>query len=123
MKVPPSESEKIACPMAATITFALRSDQRTLRMYHSTPFMAPGNVSERAMSTMMTTSSAGTMTLLAFSMPDRSPRCTTTAHATITAPVHIIWSRNDFRTNPASGGRIAAASKPGTIASATCPTA
>ena len=37
MNVPPSDSENIAWPIAATITRGVRSDAWNLRMYHSTP--------------------------------------------------------------------------------------
>ena len=115
MNVPPSESEKIAWPIAATITVAFRSDHRTLRMYHSTPAMAleeSGTVSSRT--TIMTME--GRHDDLA--RPSRSPTLVLcaprSAHDRINVPVHTSCSRNDFSTKPGvSGGRIAAASKPG----------
>ena len=54
MNVPPSESEKIAWPIAATITFGVRSAKRNLRMYQRTPSIAPGSVSDRTISTRIT---------------------------------------------------------------------
>src|SRR6186713_3313520 len=108
MKVPPIESEKTACPIAATTTLASMSAMLNLRMYQSTPAIAPGNVSARATSTSSTTSSAGMMAMLAFSIPDRSPFCNTTAQLRMTAAVDIICRKNDLELNPSSGGRMAA---------------
>ena len=65
MNVPPSDSEKIAWPIAATITVGVRSAKRNLRMYHRTPSIAPGSVSDRTISTRITNSSVGSTTLLA----------------------------------------------------------
>ena len=72
----------------ATITFGVKSDMRNLRTYHRTPSIAPGNVSERTIRTRMTAINAGRINLLARSIPDRNPLLTTTAHVTITTPVH-----------------------------------
>ena len=58
--------------------------------------------------------SAGMITLLAASMPERRPRISTTAHIRITAAVHPICSRKDRAENPSSGGRITDGSMEGT---------
>ena len=123
MNVPPSDSENIICPIAATITLGVRSANRNLRMYQRTPSIAPGSVSDRIESTMRTVNSAGRMIVLAFSMPARTPLMSTTAHPSVTTAVHAICSTNDLSTNPCSGGRIADASSGRCSTAAPCPMA
>ena len=111
MNVPPNDSAKIACPMAAAITFAVRSWKRNSSRYHCTPRHALGSVSVRTMTAMVTTVIAGSTIVLTTSMPFRTPFTSTAAQARMTTAVHESWSSNDLRTKPLLGGRIAAASK------------
>jgi hypothetical protein len=110
MNVPPRDREKIACPSAATITFASNASGVNLSRYQRTPSIAPGSVSARSMRMRRMRQSTGMMILLAISIPPRSPFCTTAAQATITAAVQASWRMNDFATKPESGGSTAAAS-------------
>ena len=110
MNVPPSESEKIAWPIAAIITVGVRSAHRNFRMYQRTPAIAPGSVSDRIISSTSATSSTGMTHALARSIPALNPFATTTAQASATIAVKHICSANDVKSNPCSGGRIADAS-------------
>ena len=122
MNVPPNDSAKIACPIAAAITFAERSWKRNSSRYHRTPGHALGSVSVRTMTTMVTTVIAGKTIMLTTSMPFRTPFTSTAAQARITTAVQQSWSRNDRSTKPWSGGRIAAASNRMRPSIATWPT-
>ena len=107
MNVPPSESEKIAWPIAATITAGVRSANRNLRMYQRTPAIAPGSVSDRTISSTSTTSSTGMHDLLARSIPPRKPFDHDDGARECHDAVQHICSANDTKSNPCSGGRIA----------------
>ena len=100
MKVPPSESENTAWPIAATITAGVRSSSLNLRMNQRTPSPAPGNVSARITRMISTTHKVGMMIVEARSIPFRRPFTITSAEAKITTPVHASCSTNDVAFTP-----------------------
>ena len=83
MMVPkPSESEKKACPRAAAKAWASIFEKSGLKRY-STPFPAPGRVSEYTAMAITMKNSIGIITLLNFSIPSLMPTITMTVVATM----------------------------------------
>ena len=111
MNVPPRASEKTTWPSAAKTTAEFKSLSWNFRRNQRTPSSAPGSVSPRTTKMIRMTKSRGVMTELARSIPDLTPRTSTTTHARTTVDVQSSWSPSDVGLNPASGGRTRDASK------------
>ncbi len=89
INVPPRDIEKKAIPKAAAMTEGVSSFKWKRPIYHLMPSPDPGRVIDLIMITIKIIKSAGTITLLVFSIPFRSPLFKTRAQKKMTNAVMV----------------------------------